>query len=75
MELPLPILSQQALLTGSAATAIHCNRVRNSLRQPAFRVQFWMAHVQRRKSTHHWRITAATRGNEAVLSDVELIPA
>jgi hypothetical protein len=45
MEVPLPILLQQALLTGCAATAIHCIRIRNSLQQPAFRVQFWMAHV------------------------------
>jgi hypothetical protein len=39
MEVPLPISSQQVLLTGCcAATAIHCIRNRNSLQQWAFRV-------------------------------------
>jgi len=38
MEVPLPISSQHVLLTGCAATAIHCIRNRNSLQQWAFRV-------------------------------------
>ena len=35
MEVPLPISSQQVLLTGCAATAIHCIFIRNSLQQSA----------------------------------------